>query len=66
MRDAFTVIKAAAELEGFDISQIGQHEPGEVRAARSWWSGNTWLYPGEIVVVISPIIESERNPNDNA
>ena len=35
------------------IQIIGEYKD-DVTGRRCWWSGGTWLYPGELVAVIEP------------
>ena len=45
-----------------DIDIIGHREKGDEHKGRAWWSGGTWLRPGEVVVVMKDptALQSER------
>lgn len=44
-----------------DMEIIGHREPGDAHKGRAWWSGGTWLQPGEVVAVLTLPKQDERN-----
>lgn len=36
-----------------DLDIIGRREKGDENKGRAWWSGGTWLRPGEVVAVLT-------------
>lgn len=47
-------LAAECELERWlkDADIIGHRESGDAHKGRAWWTGGTWLYPGQVVAVI--------------
>ena len=43
---------------------LGEHDgtPGATYLRGTWWSGGTWLRPGECVAVLPRAVVTERKP----